>query len=183
MDDNQIIELYFKRDENAITETRKSYGKQLKSVAFCILRSSEDAEEVENDTYLKTWESIPPQRPRYFLAYLVKICRNTALNVLQKRNMQKRNAVVIELTNELSQCIPDKKSLDYATEQELGELISIFLKSVSKENRIIFLRRYFMTESVAEIAKALGMSESKVKSSLFRTRNKFRSYLSKEGML
>lgn len=183
MDDNQIIELFFKRDEDAITRTKECYGERLKALAFRILCSNEDAEECENDTYLKVWNAIPPHRPQHFFAFLAKICRNTALNMAEKAKTEKRNAVVVELTSELSECLPDQRSLEKTAEQELGEIISKFLKTVSKENRIFFIRRYFMTESVTEIAKAGGVSESKVKSSLFRTRNKLRQFLSEEEIL
>ena len=183
MDDNKIIELYFMRDETAITQTKERYGERLKALAYRILRSSEDAEECENDTYMKAWESIPPQQPQHFFAYLAKICRNTALKMLEKQQAEKRSAVIVELSQELSECLPDKHSLEDTAEQELGEIISEFLKTVSKENRVIFIRRYFLSETISDISKALSISESKVKSSLFRTRNKLRDYLSKEELL
>ena len=183
MDDKKIIELYFRRDEDAITQTKECYGERLKALAYRILRSSEDAEECENDTYMKAWESIPPQQPQHFFAYLAKICRNTALNMLEKQKAEKRSAVIVELSHELSECLPDKQSLEDTAEQELCEIISEFLKTVSKENRIIFIRRYFLSEAISDISKALSISESKVKSSLFRTRNKLRDYLSKEELL
>lgn len=183
MDDNKIIELYFRRDENAISQTKECYGEQLKTLAFHILRSSEDAEECENDTYMKAWESIPPQKPQHFFAYLAKICRNTALNMMEKQKADRRSAVMVELSQELLECLPDKNSMEETAEQELGEIITTFLKTVSKENRIIFVRRYFLSETISEISKALGISESKIKSSLFRTRNKLRNYLSEEELL
>lgn len=183
MDDNKIIELYWKRDENAVSQTKERYGNRLKALAYRILNSSEDAEECENDTYLKAWESIPPQKPQYFFAYLARICRNTALKTLEKQQAQKRNAVIVALSDELSECLPDQNALKAITEQELGEIINLFLKTLSQENRIIFVRRYFLSETISEIAKALGISESKIKSSLFRTRNKLRDYLAKEELL
>ncbi len=181
MEDNKIIELYFRRDEDAVTQTKECYGKQLYALAFRILQSKEDAEECENDTYMKAWSSIPPQKPQHFFAYLAKICRNTALNMAEKAKAEKRNAVVVELTKELSECLPDNSTLEKTAEKELGEIISEFLKTVSKDNRIIFIRRYFLSEMVSDISKALSISESKVKSSLFRTRNKFRDYLSRRN--
>lgn len=183
MDDNNIIELYFSRDENAITQTKERYGERLRALAFNILRSSEDAEECESDTYMKAWESIPPQKPRLFFAYLARICRNNALNMAEKQKAEKRSAVIVELSQELSECLPDRNSAEETAERELGDIISRFLRSVSKENRIVFVRRYFLSETISEIAKALGISESKVKSSLFRTRNKLRDSLSKEELL
>ncbi len=183
MEDNKIIELYFSRDEDAVTQTKESYGGQLYALAFRILQSKEEAEECENDTYMKAWNSIPPQRPKHFFAYLAKICRNTALNMAEKANAEKRNAVVVELTKELSECLPDNSTLEKTAEKELGEIISDFLRTVSRNNRIIFIRRYFLSETISYISKALSISESKVKSSLFRTRNKLRDYLSKEELL
>ena len=122
MDDNKIIELYWKRDENAVSQTKERYGNRLKALAYRILNSSEDAEECENDTYLKTWETIPPKKPQYFFAYLAKICRNTALHILEKAKAEKRNVIVTELTNELSECLPDKKSIEEAAEYfRIGE--------------------------------------------------------------
>lgn len=183
MEDSKIIERYFQRDETAISDTKECYGERLRAVAFRILQNKQDAEECENDTYLKAWESIPPHRPRYFFAYLAKICRNTALHILEKLNAEKRQAVMVELTAELSECLPDQKSTETVSTRELGEIISTFLETISQENRIIFVRRYFLTESVSEIALALGVSQSKVKSSLFRTRNKLREALTKEELL
>ena len=105
------------------------------------------------------------------------------MKMAEKQKAEKRSAVIVELSHELSECLPDKYSLEDTAEQELGESISEFLKSVSKENRVIFIRRYFLSETISDISKALGISESKVKSSLFRTRNKLRDYLSKEELL
>ena len=101
----------------------------------------------------------------------------------EKASAEKRNAIIVELTNDLSECLPDNNSIEKTAEKELGEVISEFLKTVSKDNRIIFIRRYFLTEPVAEISRSLGISKSKVKSSLFRTRKKLREYLSKEELL
>lgn len=183
MEDNKIIELYFKRDESAVSQTKECYGERLKALSFRILQNREDAEECENDTYMKAWSSIPPQRPQHFFAYLARICRNTALNMLEKQNAEKRSAVIVELSGELSECLPDNGSAEQAAENELGDMISRFLRNVSKESRIIFVRRYFLSEAITDISKALGISESKIKSSLFRTRNKLRDYLSKEEYL
>ena len=111
MEDNKIIELYFMRNEDAISRTKDIYGARLKALAFNILRNIQDAEECENDTYIKAWESIPPQKPQHFFAYLAKICRNSALKILEKQKAEKRNAVIVELSQELSECLPDRYSL------------------------------------------------------------------------
>ena len=182
MEDARIIELYFARDEAAIEQTRVSYGHKLRAVALRILADDMDAQECENDTYLKTWNSIPPNRPVHFLAYILKICRNAALGMLEHRNAAKRSAQIVELTDEMQACIPDRAAELAFEPQEIGALLSSFLRGESEDNRKIFVRRYLMAESVAEVAEALGVSESKVKSSLLRTRNKLRGYLEKEGV-
>ena len=180
MEDSKIIELYHKRDENAIAQTKEKYGMLLRSLAFRILSNSEDAEECENDTYLKAWRSIPPQQPTYLFAYLSRICRNNALHKLERSQAEKRCAVVVELSDELAACLPDDRSLQETEERELAEMISTFLRTLSQQNRMIFVRRYYLSEPVTDIAEALKVSESKVKSSLFRTRNKLKDYLTKE---
>lgn len=180
MEDSKIIELYHKRDEKAIAQTKEQYGKRLRSLAFRILQNNEDAEECENDTYLKAWQSIPPQKPTYLSAYLSRICRNNALHRLEWSQAEKRCAEVVELSDELAACLPDNRSLQERADRELGEMISSFLRTLSKENRIIFVKRYYLSEAVTDIAEALNVSESKVKSSLFRTRNKLKDFLSKE---
>ena len=182
MNDTRILELYNARDEEAIEQTRLCYGSKLLAVAMRILEDKPDAEECENDTYLKTWNSIPPNQPVYFLAYIVKICRNTALGMLEKRGAQKRSAQVVELTGEMEQCIPDAMAEREFDPEGLGTLLSTFLRTETKDNRTIFVRRYLMEESVAEVAEALGFAESKVKSSLLRTRGKLKEYLEKEGV-
>lgn len=182
MDDARIIELYFARDERAIEETKLSYGGKLRAVAMRILEDFQDAQECENDTYWKTWNSVPPNRPLHFLAYIVKICRNAALSMLEYRGAAKRSAQVVELTNEMQQCIPDSLAERDFEPEGLGDLLSAFLREESDDNRAIFVRRYFAGESVAEVAQALGCSESKVKSALMRTRGRLKNYLEKEGV-
>lgn len=182
MEDARIIELYFARDEAAIEQTRISYGHKLRSLARRILADDRDAQECENDTYLKTWTSIPPNRPAHFFAYLAKICRNAALSLLEYRGAAKRSAQVVELTDEMQQCIPDRLAEQAFEPEEIGKLLNAFLRDQSEDNRRIFVRRYFSGESVAEIAQALGFSESKVKSALLRTREKLRIVLEKEGV-
>ena len=182
MNDTGILELYNARDERAIEETKLSYGGKLRAVAMRILEDREDAQECENDTYLKTWNSIPPNQPVHFLAYIVKICRNTALGMLEHRNAAKRSARVVELTDEMQACIPDELAEKAFEPEELGDLLSAFLREETRDNRLIFVRRYLMAESVAEVAQALGYSESKVKSALMRTRGRLKDYLEKEGV-
>ena len=182
MEDAKIIELYFARDEAAIEETRLSYGGRLRAVGKRILDSEQDAEECENDTYFKAWNAIPPARPAHLCAYLIKICRNAALGMLERRAAAKRSATIVELTEEMQACIPDV-ACDWEIEsEEMGKLLSAFLRGQTADNRNIFIRRYVLAEPVAEVAKALGFSESKVKTSLSRMRARLKRFLEEEGV-
>lgn len=181
MEDGQIIELYFRRDEEAIRQTEAAYGHKLYTLAYRILLSREDAEESVSDTYLKTWDSIPPTRPTFFFAYLSKICRFLCFGKLDWKNAAKRKAEIVELTAEMELCIPDLSREVQAQSQELGRLLNDFLGTLSEENRKLFMRRYWYADSVAEIAQRFRMGESKVKTRLFRTRNQLRVFLEKEG--
>lgn len=182
MNDDQILDLYWSRNEAAIAETEKAYGNKLSGLAYRILQNSEDSQECVNDTYLKAWQAIPPQRPVYFFAWLAKICRHFALGRLDWNNAAKRKAEVVQLTSEMELCIPDS-SRDRALDgQEIGQLLNEFLAVTPKESRMIFLRRYWYADSVAEIAARFGIGESKVKTSLHRTRNRLKVFLEKEGI-
>ena len=182
MEDGKILDMYFARDEQAIQYTDAAYGKKLWALANRILFDRQDSEESVNDTYMKAWTTIPPIRPFHFYAYLAKICRFIALGKLDWNNAVKRKAEIVSLTDEMEQCIPDKKRTEEADARELGRAISQFLESVSRESRLIFMRRYWFCDSVADIAKLYGISESKVKMRLYRTRNQLAEYLSKEGI-
>ena len=182
MNDAAIIDAYFRRDENAIALTKQCYGNRLFALAVRILQNRQDAEEAENETYFKTWQTIPPQRPQYFFAFLSKICRNLSLNMLEWKNAQKRNAEIVQLTTEMEACIADEAAPLEWESREIAQSIGAFLQTQSKENRVIFVSRYVMAEPIEEIAKRLKISDSKVKSSLFRTRNKLRTWLQKEAI-
>lgn len=182
MEDAKIITLFWQRDEQAVKETHAAYGSRLYSLSNRILNNHEDAEESVNDTYMETWKSIPPKKPTYFYAYLAAICRNLSLDKLDWRTAAKRNAEVVALTQELENCVPDRQSEGDFERQELRRIFEAFLNCLSKENRLIFLRRYLYADSVAEIAQRYGISESKVKTQLHRTRNKLRAALEKEGI-
>ena len=182
MEDEKIIDLYWTRDEEAIAQTRLRYGNKLRGISFNIMRNHEDAEECENETYWKTWCAIPPQRPTYFYAFLARICRNISLHRLEWSRARKRSAEIIQLTEEMERCLPDRAAEMHFEAEELGEIISAFLRSQPKQSRIIFIRHYMLAEPVSDCASTLGVSESSVKSSLFRTRKKLRSYLEKEGI-
>ena len=182
MNDSAILDMYWARDEEAIRQTEKAYGKKLNRLALGIVANLEDAQECVSDTYLKAWQTIPPKRPDHFFAYLAKICRNLAFGILDYRAAAKRKAEMIALTDELTQCIPDPANDKEQEHRELGEVLNRFLETLSKESRVIFLRRYWFADSVEAIARRYGFSESKVKTRLHRTRQQLRKFLAEEGI-
>lgn len=182
MDDQQIIALFFQRSEQAVAETDRAYGRKLYVLSNNILNNREDAEESVSDTYMETWKTIPPKHPTYFYAFLASICRNLSLNRLDWRMAAKRNAEIIALTQEMEMCIPDKRQEAEFDRRELRRILERFLESLPKESRLIFLRRYLYVDTVAEIAARYGISESKVKTQLHRTRAKLYKHLEKEGI-
>ena len=182
MNDSQIIALFWERNEDAIQETDAVYGRKLYAISDKILHSNQDAEESVSDTYMRAWETIPPQKPNYFFAYLAKICRNCSLSRLQWNSAAKRNAEVVSLTQEMENCIPDRSYERKLEGEEIGRVLNAFLDSISLESRLIFMRRYWYTDSIAEIAARYSISEGKVKTQLHRTRNKLQLFLAKEGI-
>lgn len=182
MEDKEIIALYFTRDAEASKYTYEKYGDKLKKQAERILNSKEDAEECVNDALLNAWNAIPPNNPIYFGAYLSQICRNLALNRLDKNKAKKRKAVIVELTKEMEACIPDNRTAEQIAQKELAKLLNDFLKGLSEEKRNIFLRRYWYADSYKEIAKWFGCSEGKIKIVLYRTRSELKKFLQKEGV-
>lgn len=184
MDDQAIIDLYFSRSEHAIDETQSKYGRMLRSLSYGILRSWQDAEECENDTYLKAWNAMPPTRPRVLSSFLSKITRNLSLDRCDEIHALKRGAGEVPvLLDELSECIPDtsggaEESLEA---QELTDLINRYLGSMKSDARNIFMRRYWYGDSIREIADRSGYSLSKIKMSLSRSRKGLKALLEKEG--
>lgn len=182
MEDSKIIDLYFARSEDAIKHTDETYGRRLYHLAENIVKNGQDAEESVSDTYMKAWDTIPPQRPQHFFAYLAKICRNSALKRLDWKKAAKRNAEVVSLTEEMELCIPDQ-SRDWEIEaRELSMVLDRFLRTLTPENQMVFLRRYWYADTIAEIAARYGISESAVLMRLNRTKAKLCSYLEKEGI-
>lgn len=182
MQDEDIIDLYFSRSENAIKETEAKYGKLCTHVIRNILKGSEDVEEVLNDTYLGVWNSIPPTRPILFSTFLCKIARNLALKKYEYLSAQKRNPEVLISFSELEECITDIHSQDirYSAE-ELSAFINEFLRGEKQEQRIVFIRRYWYNDSIKDICKRCHMSKSKVETILFRMRKKLREALEEQG--
>lgn len=184
MKDNEIIELYWNRNESAIAATAESYGNYCYSIAYHILQSQEDAQECVNDTYWKAWLSIPPQRPERLATYLGKITRNLSLDRLKRLNAQKRGKDQTELALcELENCIPSATDTEQIVDEiVLTNAINQFLRERPKTERNIFVGRYWHLYSIADLAQAYGMRESKVASLLFRMRNKLKTHLEKEGI-
>lgn len=182
MDDDEIISLYLHRDEQALQETQRSYGGRLLHLSQRILENSQDAQECVNDTYLAAWNTIPPKCPRFFYAYLASICRNLSFNRLDWNLARKRKGELVALTQEMETCIPDRGWQMEAESRELRRVLEAFLETLGKESRLIFLRRYLYLDTVEEIARRYGISQSKVKTQLHRTREKLRKYLNKEGI-
>lgn len=185
MEDRKIIELYFSRDQQAIAETSDKYGRLLAKIAGGILNSSHDADECVNDTYLKLWEAIPPNKPDNLCSFAARIVRNLAINMLSKRNTLKRGQGKLDVVlDELSECIPSsvnsvEESID---EKELTGIINRFLEGLPKKTRIIFVRKYWWLDSVRNIADDLNMSENNVRVMLFRTKVKLKKLLEREGV-
>ena len=179
-----IIDLFWQRSQQAITETAAKYGIRLHSLSMNILHDREDAEECVNDTYHATWNSLPPEKPNCFFAYLAKLTRNFSFGKYDYRHAQKRTATIVELSGELENCIPAPNDLERKMEsEEIGRIISDFLYMQSIEMRKVFVRRYWYMDSIQAISHAYGISESKVKSMLFRMRNKLRAHLEQEGII
>ena len=184
MTDSEIINLYWIRAETAINETARQYGAYCKTISMNIVHNTEDAEECVNDTYLHAWNSIPPGRPAMLSAFLGRIARNLSLDKYKARKAQKRSHdETALLLGELDDCVPSRSSV----EDEFGlallsEAIDHFLSIIARDDRLFFVRRYWYGDSIADIALRFAVSESKIKTNLFRTRNKLKNYLAKEGV-
>jgi len=182
MDDISIIDLYWNRDEQAILETDKKYGKLCFRIADNILRRREDSEECVNDTFLKVWNSIPTDRPEHFSAYVCLITKRLALSKFRYNTAEKRNYENSLPYEELAEIVSGEgKPEDAAVLSELSDSISNFLKKESKTNRQIFVRRYWYYDSAEDIAKAFGVSPNTVWSILSRMRSRLKKHLQKEG--
>lgn len=183
MDDVKIVEMYLQRDENAIVYTAEKYGKRLQKLSFGIVKDHSTAEECENDTYNEAWCSIPPNEPKsYFYAFLCRIIRNISLDRCRRREALKRKAYISELSLEMENCIPSPNDCENRIDDIVfAELLNKFLEGLSDDKRKIFVRRYFFLDSIEDISEHYSVSVSKVKTTLFRTRNELRNFLIKEG--
>ena len=183
MDDNMIVDLFWERNEDAITQTQEKYGKYCFSIAFNILKSDSDAEECVNDTYMNAWNSMPPNRPNVLSLFLGKITRNLSLNKYYHNRAMKRTTVIEEALDEVADFVSSDSDFDpVAEETVLKDVINRFLASLNKQNRIVFVRRYWYLSTVKEIANDCGLSENNVKVKLTRLRKSFKAFILKEGI-
>jgi len=181
--DEEIIDMYWERDENAINETDKKYGNYLFTIANNIVNDKMDCEECVNDTYLGTWNRIPPTRPNIFKVFLSKIVRNIAISRYRKNNAQKRGASEIKVSlDELNDCLASNPSAedDYLT-SKVVEILNIYLKTLSRRKELIFVCRYYYADKISNIAKMLGVSEKTVFRDLAEIRSGLKEMLAKEG--
>ena len=183
MQDDMIVDLYWQRNESAVRETQNKYGAMLMKIAMNILCDRSDSEESVNDTYLAAWNSIPPQKPALLSAYLSKLNRRISIDLFRKRSSQKRAASeyalsLTELDDVISGGEMPEEELDAAL---LAKAISTFLRTLSRDEQTAFIGRYFYLDSVKDVSAYCGMKEARVKSMLYRTRCKLRTYLTEEG--
>ena len=183
MQDAQIVALYWQRDEAAIEVTQKKYEPYLSRIAYNILSDWEDSQESVNDTYMAAWNSIPPHKPEILSTYLGKLTRRISIDLFRKRNRLKRQASQYALSlSELEDCAsPGSSSEDAMQTRVLAEAINRFLRTLSKDARNLFIGRYYFMDSLKEVAAYCGISESRAKSILYRTRCSLKAYLQKEG--
>ena len=185
MKDTEILDLYWAREERAISETEKAYGSYCYSIAWHILYSKEDSDECVNDTWLRAWNAIPPKRPDRLALFLGTITRNLSLDRWKGKRTMKRGSGEMFLTlDELAECVPDGHNTEATVEAaELERMLNQFLHTLPERECNVFLRRYWYVEEYGEIAKRYGMKLNTVKTSLFRTRAKLREFLEKEGVV
>ena len=185
MEDNQIIELYWQRDEGAISESSRKYGSYCQSIAFNILQNNEDSEECVNDTWLKAWDSMPPHKPDCLRLFLAKITRNLSFNRYNANKAKKRGGGEMTLVlDELAECISNETDPEEAIiNKELNEYIIGFVHTLPERERNIFVRRYFFVDTVKSISKRYGLSENYVSVTLNRTRKMLKKKLKKEGYI
>ncbi len=182
-EDRQIVDLYLERDESAIQMSKIKYGAYILTIAMNILKSKEDADECENDTYLSAWNSIPPKEPTNLKLFLGRITRNLSIDMYRKNTSKKRGDGMETLLSELDECAPGNSAID--TEVDIRSLtcvINEFLHAQPKEKRVMFVKRYWYGQSISDIARSMGISDSNVATTLFRVRAELKDWLLKEGV-
>lgn len=185
MQDDMIVTLYWQRNEQAIQETDHKYGRYLSKIAYNVLKDLEDSKEIVNDTYLKAWNSMPPHTPSVLATYLGKITRQLSIDMFRNRNRKKRQMSEYTLSlSELDECISNGNTTEQSVNLHLlAETINTYLYSLSHEARTTFVGRYYYMDSIKEVAGYHSMSQSKVKSMLYRTRQGLKAYLEQEGFV
>lgn len=184
MKDHEIIALFFERSEQAIAELMGKYGAAIRSVASNILKDAQDAEEAVSDTYLTVWNRIPPAKPKYLGAYSCRIARNLSLKRFYANTAEKRNSYYDVALEELEETIPALSTVESVYDaRELTRYLNQFLKDLSREDRYLFMRRYWYGDRISDIAENLGFTPHKASVRLFRLRQKLLSILKKEGMI
>lgn len=183
MNDKNIVRLFFERSQQAITELSQKYGKLCFHIALNILKCNEDAEECENDTYLKTWESIPPDDPMCLRAYVSRIVRNLALSKYRYNHRQMRDSHLQVYLSELQDCIPASQDVEASADDTVNRAIRTFLSKQDMTARVLFIQRYFYMESISALSKRYGLKESNISTKLNRTRLKLKQYLEREGVM
>ena len=184
MEDDQIIELFWNREESAIEKAAAKYDSYCQTIAMNVLSNHEDAEECVNDTWLRVWNAIPPERPKVFRAWVGKITLHLALNCWQKNHSQKRFAGLEELLSELEECIPSGQSMEQQiAANEITRVINRWLDTLSREDRVIFIRRYWYGDAVKKLALERGVSPGKMAKRLFVLRNMLKAALAREDIL
>lgn len=183
MEDSRIVDLYWARDEAAISESDRKYGRMLNSLSYSLLSSHEDAEECVNDTYVDAWNAMPTARPDYLGAFLSKIVRRISIDRFRERHSAKRGGID-NLCSELTECIPDREGIGEGGDGErIREVINDFLYSCDREKRAMFILRYFYSKSIEEISLKVGASVPKVKTTLHRMRRELGERLREEELL
>lgn len=182
MDDHTIIELFFERSEQAIVELSKKYGAVCNSVAYNILNNRLDSEECVNDAYLAVWHAIPPQRPNPLLSYVCRIVRNLALKKYHANTALKRNSIYDVCLDEIAHCFPSPSSVEEEIDAlEVAKMIDQYLETLDQQSRIMFIRRYWYSDSIEDLANLFHMSKHNVSVHLYRIRKNLKKYLIQEG--
>ena len=184
MEDRHIVKLFLQRAEGAIAAVAKKYGARLTALAKNILHDPRDAEEAVSDTYLTVWNRIPPAKPKYLGAYSCRIARNLSLKRFYANTAQKRNSYYDVALDELEETIPALSTVESLYDaKELTRYLNQFVKELGREDRYLFMRRYWYGDKIGDIAEKLNIPDNKVSVRLFRIRKKLQEYLKKEGMI
>lgn len=183
MEDTGIIRLFFERNEEALKNTRTKYGYLIKTITLNITGNKSDAEECENDTYLKLWNTIPPENPVYFKAYIGRLARNAALSRYRFNKASKRDTGLYVLLSELEECIPSESNAETEFDGKyVSTVISDWLKTLEKENRVLFIKRYWYGESIKDLAELKGVSPARLSSLMFSLRKQLKEELTRKGV-